>query len=133
MRRRRRIDGHLRLVGIRPWFLAGRLWFLTGVNRLLGGLARSGRWQTFTRWLFRSHWVTARFDAIISRTLADMSICRNSTAIPLLTGRANLSFFCTGGITWGRNRPQHLTSGWPWPIFQRVDQAFSSPLQEGDP
>jgi len=126
MHRREGIDGHQRFKGV-------HLWFLGSVNQILGGLARSGRWQTFTRWLFRSHWVTARFDAFISRTLADMSICRNSTAIPLLTGRANLSFFCTGGITWGRNRPQHLTSGWPWPIFQRVDQALSSPLQEGEP
>jgi hypothetical protein len=102
------------------------------VNRILGGLARSERWQAFTCWLFQSRWVTARFDALISRTLADMSICRNSTVIPLLTGQANQSFFCTGGITWGRNRPEHLTSGWPWPLFQRVDQVLSR-QQEGDP
>lgn len=116
----------------RPRSAGVRLWLLDGVNRILGGLARSERWQAFTRWLFQSRWVTARFDALISRTLADMSICRNSTAIPLLTGRANLSFFCTGGITWGRNRPEHLTSGWPWPIFQRVSQVLSL-RQEGDP
>ncbi|MFN2167090.1 MAG: hypothetical protein ACK2U9_12615 [Anaerolineae bacterium] len=114
-----------------PRFVGVRLWFLGGVNQILGGLARSERWQAFTRWLFQSRWVTARFDALISRTLADMSICRNSTVIPLLTGQANLSFFCTGGITWGRNRPEYLTSGWPWPIFQRVDQVLSR-QQEGD-
>jgi len=50
-----------------------------------------------------------------TRTLADMSVCRNSTVVPLLVGRVNVSFFCTGGITWGRNDPDHLTSGWPWP------------------
>ncbi len=83
------------------------------VNRLLASLARFGPWQTLTQRLFRSGLVTAGFDALISRTLADMSVCRNSTAIPLLTGRANVSFFCTGGITWGRNAPGHLTSGWP--------------------
>jgi len=87
-----------------------------GVNRLLATLARSGGWQAFTHRLFRSRLVTAGFDAVISRTLADMSVCRNSTAIPLLTGRANISFYCTGGITWGGNHPQHLTSGWPWPL-----------------
>ncbi len=92
------------------------------VNRVLAPLSRWKRWQAFTRYLFRSGWVTARFDALISRTLADMSICRNSTVIPLLTGRVNASFFCTGGITWGRNRPDHLTSGWPWPIYRRVLQ-----------
>jgi hypothetical protein len=81
---------------------------------MLAVLARSRRWRAFTYWLFRSHLVTAGFDAVISRTLADMSVCRNSTAIPLLSGRTNLSFFCTGGITWGRNRPDEITSGWPW-------------------
>lgn len=83
------------------------------VNRLLASLARFGPWQTVTHWLFRSGLVTAGFDALISRTLADMSVCRNSTVIPLLTGRANVSFFCTGGITWGHNDPDQLTSGWP--------------------
>jgi hypothetical protein len=122
-----------RLLGTRLWFLAVRLRFLGGVNQILGALARSGRWQAFTRWLFQSRWVTARFDAFISRTLADMSICRNSTVIPLRTGRANLSFFCTGGITWGRNQPEHLTSGWPWPIFQRVDRSLPDLWQEGEP
>jgi hypothetical protein len=83
------------------------------VNRLLASLARFAPWQAFTHRLFRSGLVTAGFDALISRTLADMSVCRNSTVIPLLTGRVNVSFFCTGGITWGRNDPGHLTSGWP--------------------
>jgi hypothetical protein len=126
MRRQRGSDGGLRL-------LSARLRFLDGVNQILGVLAQSERWQAFTRRLFQSHWVTARFDALISRTLADMSICRNSTAIPLLTGRANLSFFCTGGITWGGNRPDQLTSGWPWPLFERVDHALSGLRGEGEP
>jgi hypothetical protein len=93
-----------------------------GVNRALAPLARLGPFLSLTRWLFRSGWVTASFDALISHTLADMSVCRNSTAVPLLTGRANLSFFCTGGITWGRNDPGYLTSGWPWHEFERAFQ-----------
>jgi hypothetical protein len=92
------------------------------VNRALAPLARLGPFQALTRWLFRSGWVTAGFDALISHTLADMSVCRNSTVVSLLTGRANLSFFCTGGITWGRNDPGYLTSGWPWHEFERVFQ-----------
>lgn len=90
------------------------------VNRVLAGLAGVPAWQALTRWLFRSHLVTAGLEAFISRTLADMSVCRNSTAIPLLSGQANVSFFCTGGITWGRNDPAHLTSGWPYPLFRRA-------------
>jgi uncharacterized protein (DUF169 family) len=90
------------------------------VNRVLAALARLAPWQALTRWFFRNSLVTAGFDALISRTLADMSVCRNSTVIPLLTGRANISFFCAGGITWGRNDPHCLTSGWAWDDFERV-------------
>ena len=96
---------------------APRPWLIGAVNRALAGLARFRPWQALTHRLFRSGLVTAGFDALISRTLADMSICRNSTVVPLLTGRVNLSFFCTGGVTWGRNDPQQLTSGWPWDVY----------------
>jgi uncharacterized protein (DUF169 family) len=84
------------------------------VNHPLAVFARSKRWQVLTRWLFSSHLATEVYDALISRTMADMSICRNSTVIPLLSGRVNVSFFCSGGITWGRNDPNQVTSGWPW-------------------
>jgi len=87
------------------------------VNHGLAGMARLRPWQQLTHWLFRSRAVTAGFDAVISQALADMSVCRNSTVIPLLTGRVNISYFCTGGITWGHNRPDSLTSGWPWDCY----------------
>jgi hypothetical protein len=93
---------------------------IDGVNRVLAVLARSALWRAFTHRLFRSHLVTAGWDAVISHGLADMSLCRNSTIIPLQTGRVNISFFCTGGITWGRNDPDNRTSGWPWPLFRRI-------------
>jgi hypothetical protein len=93
------------------------------VNRILASLARVQSWQALTHWLFRSSAITIGFDALISRTLADMSVCRNSTVIPLLTNRVNISFFCTGGITWGHNHPDHMTSGWPWPIAQQLVQS----------
>jgi uncharacterized protein (DUF169 family) len=99
------------------------------VNGALAVLARYQRWQAFTRWLFRSPLVTVGFDALISRALADMSICRNSTVIPLLTGRVNASFFCTGGVTWGRNDPEHLTSGWPWAQFCQATRPSGKGLQ----
>jgi uncharacterized protein (DUF169 family) len=83
------------------------------VNHPLAGFARSERWQGLTRRLFRSRRATQVYDALISHTMADMSVCRNSTAIPLLSGRVNVSFFCSGGITWGRNDPNQVTSGWP--------------------
>jgi hypothetical protein len=83
-------------------------------NYPLAVLARSERWQGLTRRVFRSRLATEAYEALISRTMADMSVCRNSTVIPLLSARVNVSFFCSGGITWGRNDPNQVTSGWPW-------------------
>jgi hypothetical protein len=97
--------------------------FVIGVNHVLAALARSRRWRAFTYRLFRSYLATSAYDVLISHALADMSICRNSTVIPLKTGQVNLSFFCSGGITWGRNDPDHLTSGWPWPIYRQLTSA----------
>ena len=77
-----------------------------------------------TRWLFRSPAVTTGYDALIAATLADMSVCRNSTVVPLLTGQANVSYFCSGGITWGGNDPSHVTSGWPYALYRRVAAAL---------
>jgi len=97
---------------------------VAAVNHLLAALARHRAWQAFTRWLFRFPAVTAGYDALIAAALADMSVCRNSTAVPLLTGRANVSYFCTGGITWGGNHPGHVTSGWPYPLYRRLSGAL---------
>jgi hypothetical protein len=61
-----------------------------------------------------------------------MSVCRNSTIIPLLAGQANVSHYCTGGITWGRNSPDHLTSGWPFPLFARLSATMDLGTLSGD-
>jgi len=123
-------------VSVTPLFSGGRYTFhyraIQATNAALAFLARSRYWQAVTHWLFRSHLATAGYDALISRTLADMSICRNSTVIPRQTGQVNISFFCSGGITWGLNNPDHMTSGWPWPVFQRLrgsDQSLSASLR----
>ena len=109
---------------VAPLFSGGRFTFHHRVvwrtNATLALLARSRRWQAITHRLFRSRLITTAYDALISRTMADMSICRNSTVIPWQTGQVNVSFFCTGGITWGLNNPDHVTSGWPWAVFRRL-------------
>jgi hypothetical protein len=110
-----------------------RPWRIAAVNGLLAVLARRPAWQAFTRWLFRFPAVTAGYDALIAVALADMSVCRNSTAVPLLTGRANVSFFCTGGITWGGNDPGHMTSGWPYPLFRCLAGALPGQLSWDPP
>jgi len=94
--------------------------FVILVNRVLSRLAPFKSWQSLTRALFKSYLVTAGFEAIINKTVADMSLCRNSTAIPILTRQVNISFFCPGGVTWGLNNPEHMTSGWPWEVFANL-------------
>ena len=90
-------------------------------RRILGRLRPLPAWKRLTEFLFGSELVTRAFDQFIKRTMADMSICRNSTVIPHLTGKVNLSFFCTGGIAWGLNDPDHLTSGWPYPLYREIE------------
>jgi len=105
---------------------------IAAVNRTLATLAPLPAWQTLTHRLFRSQAVTAGFEAILARALASMSMCRNSTVVPLRTGQANVSFFCTGGITWGRNRATYLTSGWPLSMYQsRIDSFTNLPSAPG--
>jgi uncharacterized protein (DUF169 family) len=90
------------------------------VNRILAFMQRFGWWKSLIEFMFRSELVSDLFDRVISRTMADMSICRNSTVIPYKTGMANISFFCSGGIAWGMNRSEHMTSGWPWQVFKEL-------------
>jgi hypothetical protein len=91
-----------------------------GLLRLLATLRRSQSWDRFTRFAFRSETLLSALEKIIKNTMGDMSICRNSTAIPYLEDAANVSFFCTGGIAWGGNEPSHLTSGVPERLFGRI-------------
>jgi hypothetical protein len=91
-----------------------------GLFRLLATLRRSKSWDRFTRFAFRSRRVSSAFERIIRNTMGDMSMCRNSTVIPYLENAANVSFFCTGAVAWGANKPSHLTSGLPKEMFDRV-------------
>ncbi len=89
-------------------------------NGLLGVLNRFTLWHSFTALLFRSGPVTALFDRFITRYMANMSMCRNSTVIPFLERRANISYFCTGGIAWGKNDSRNMTAGFPYDLFLRL-------------
>jgi hypothetical protein len=91
------------------------------VNGTLASLNRSREWRDFTKWIFKRQWTTFIFDILLDRFLSNMSICRNTTVIPLLTGKANISYFCTGGIAWGLNKPNHLTCGIPYELYKKLD------------
>ncbi|MFA6451677.1 MAG: DUF169 domain-containing protein [bacterium] len=91
------------------------------VNESLAKLNRTRHWRDFTKWIFNREWTTYIFDALLNRFLANMSICRNSTAIPFVTGKANVSYFCTGGIAWGLNKPEHMTCGLPYNLYKQLE------------
>jgi hypothetical protein len=104
---------------------------LKPVNQALSGLEKAPGFKQATIVAFKSRKVSAAFEAFISRTLASMSVCRNSLVIPHLSGRFNISYLCSGGVTWGQNFPYHLTSGWPWRIWERLEREVSwQPLEK---
>ncbi len=108
------------------------LWLIQNVNSLLNFLNRYTSWRKITSFLFRSTTVTRTFDAFISRFMANMSMCRNSTVIPLQTDKANISYFCTGGIAWGMNYAKNMTSGYPWHVFQKLEAFLDYPGKISD-
>ena len=97
------------------------------VNRLLSMLNRFTLWHRFTTFLFKSDFVTKIFDKFITRYMANMSMCRNSFVIPWQQGKANISYFCTGGVAWGKNEPDDMTSGYPYKTFLRLDPYLDYP------
>gem|GEM_PF-371176 len=86
-------------------------------NKLFYFLSKKEWWMKFTESIFRYPFACNVFDRIINAFMADMSICRNSTVIPYQTGLVNVSHFCAGGIGWGLNRPDYMTSGFPYSLF----------------
>jgi len=93
-------------------------------NRLLERLGRYSLWNDFTVWAFRREWTSRVLNLVLDRSMANMSMCRNSTVIPYLTGRLNVSHFCTGGISWGRNSPHLLTGGMPYDLYAQFADEF---------
>ncbi|MCE5333578.1 MAG: DUF169 domain-containing protein [Desulfobacteraceae bacterium] len=102
-------------------------WAIKNVNTWLHMLNRFRKWHHFTTLVFRSTWATRIFDRFITAYMANMSMCRNSLVIPFQNGLANISYFCTGGIAWGKNRPDNMTAGFPWEIYRRLESILDYP------
>lgn len=92
-----------------------------GFNRLLYLPGDRRWWRKTTELLFRSTLICSIFDRLISFLMADMSVCRNSSVIPYLEHAVNVSYFCSGGIAWGGNHPDHLTAGFPYNLFRELE------------
>ncbi|MCP4198728.1 MAG: DUF169 domain-containing protein [Proteobacteria bacterium] len=109
-------------------------WFIEKLNALLYKLSGYQSWHRFTTFIFKSTFITYLYDRLVTRHLANMSMCRNSTVLPLLQQKANISYFCTGGIAWGKNDPQNMTAGYPYALFKLIAPRLDYPgMREGDP
>lgn len=100
-------------------------------NGALDALNRFDLWNSFTAFLFKSGFVTSLFDKFITRYMANMSMCRNSFVIPFQQNLANISYFCTGGVAWGKNDSRNMTSGFPYHLFRKLDAHLDYPGKTG--
>lgn len=102
-----------------------------GSNRALARLRNWKRFDDITKVAFRSSKVTGAFEKMAKNVVADMSVCRNSTVLPFLEGAGNISFFCTGGVTWGGNSPANITSGFPYRTVEKILDRLNYPGKVG--
>ncbi len=69
----------------------------------------SRRWQALTQLALSQHGPS--LPALRPSSPARWPTCRSAAtrpSYPCSAGQVNVSFFCTGGITWGRNQPRPL-------------------------
>ncbi len=97
---------------------AWKVTLVTWTNRLLTRITPSKAWQRFIKLAAGSR-LAGPVEAAMKPFIASMSVCRNSTAIPILEEKANLSFFCAGGILWGGNPSTHMTCGVPYSYLKK--------------
>ncbi|MBU4179505.1 MAG: DUF169 domain-containing protein, partial [Actinobacteria bacterium] len=96
-------------------------------NRVMAYLRRWKRFDDLIRAAMSTQVLTSGLERILKNTVADMSMCRNSTVIPLEEGAGNVSFFCVGGISWGGNLPANMTSGFPYKLIEGVHDRLEYP------
>ncbi len=114
-------------VGVGAGAASARVMLSRSSNRLLAALRRWKRFDDATRAAFKDDRVTSFFEKLIRNAVADMSMCRNSFVLPYYEDAGNISFFCTGGVTWGRNAPSDMTSGYPGRMAGEILQHLSFP------
>ncbi|MBU4392141.1 MAG: DUF169 domain-containing protein [Actinobacteria bacterium] len=96
-------------------------------NRMMALLRRWKRFDDLIRTAMRTQVLTGALERVLKNTVADMSICRNSTVIPFEEGAGNVSFFCVGGISWGGNLPANMTSGFPYDLIEDIHDRLEYP------
>ncbi|MHB8895481.1 MAG: hypothetical protein ACYC99_09945 [Candidatus Geothermincolia bacterium] len=100
-------------IGVGERGLSARVMLSHVSNRALAVMKHWKRFDDLTRVAFKDYRVTGLFEKVARNAVADMSMCRNSTVLPLVEDAGNISFFCVGGVSWGGNSPVNMTSGYP--------------------
>lgn len=106
-----------------------KITFLQLLNTCVSFIQKYPILEQVTYQLFQSTIVSFIVDFFLIRMASDMSMCRNSTVVPYTTGKGNISFFCIGGITWGKNNPREMTSGYPYELFEKVANNYMFQLK----
>jgi len=96
-------------------------------NRVMALLRRWKLFDNLIRAAMSTQVLTGALERVLKHTVADMSMCRNSTVIPLMEDAGNVSFFCVGGISWGGNSPANMTSGFPYGLIESVHDRLEYP------
>ena len=99
---------------------SGRVMLSRASNRALAYMRRSRNFDKAVKVAFKNDRVNYVFERMAKNAVADMSVCRNSVVVPLIEDAGNISFFCTGGVSWGGNSPSHMTSGFPGRMLDAI-------------
>jgi len=102
------------------------------VDNTLATMRQYPAWNELLIELCKSTFFCYVLNEFLEVLLADMSMCRNSTVIPYLEKMANISYFCTGGIAWGWNRPDYMTSGFPLNDFRKLQPYLKISYEKKD-
>lgn len=107
-------------LGVGERRLSGRVMLSRASNGALAYMRRSRHFDRAVKAAFRNEKVNYVFERIAKNAVADMSVCRNSVVLPCIEDAGNISFFCTGGVSWGGNSPSHMTSGFPGRMLDAI-------------
>jgi uncharacterized protein (DUF169 family) len=105
-------------LGVGEGGLSWRVILVHALNYSLHLLIRIRFIDELIKKVFRKESVSKAFEKAAKNAVADMSMCRNSTVVPCVEDAGNISFFCTGGATWGGNSPRNMTAGFPYRLVK---------------
>jgi len=71
-------------------------------------------------WLLKHYGVTTVMDPVLNKFMVTASFCRNATAIPYLSQKANVSYLDGGAIGWGEFPHKNMIIGIPGELYKQV-------------